>query len=175
MRAVLAIIPVAVIACSPAAGIQTLPDNTVDFHGADASFTVLGGTYSLYVADGDDTAGGIPTGIGFIITDVPALSIGQPMAVGLEPFQDGQSGWLPPGDDDQNDFSWTLGTSPVDASALTSVTLTIDAWPASPSDDGVFVLRMQFSDGRVYDARITVALETCMSTQGGGGGGAGVP
>ncbi len=74
----------------------------------------------------------------------------------------GQGGTLPMSD---NSFEWSQGTdaSELDAQPLSVVSVRIDQLPLADGDLGTLTVRMQFTDGSVYDAEISAALFTGLS------------
>ena len=162
-----------------------MPDNTLTFTPSEYTFQLFesvctsgpfagsSSTHSLdLVGDLSDT----PRSLIAFAWD-SALPEGEALPVSLQPFgvvamstdangnvtdTYGQGGTLP---GSGNTFSWSQGSNPneLDASALNSVAFTIDQMPNGNGDDGVFVIRMLFQNGGLYDVRVAAPLMTSVS------------
>jgi hypothetical protein len=78
---------------------------------------------------------------------------------------------------DGNSFGWQQGLdiNELDDEPLASVTVRIEAVPTAENEPGTLVLRMEFTDGNVYDVRLTAPVVTgfvgCPVGVGGSGDG----
>ncbi len=109
----------------------------------------------------------------------PTLPVAQALPVDLDPFGVlsystdangnmidvvfGQQGTLPLSAD--NTFEWEQGAdaSAVDDQPISSATVSIDAMPGADNATGVLTVRMVFSDGGIFDARASAAIDETFS------------
>jgi len=79
---------------------------------------------------------------------------------GTSVYAYGQTGNLP--GNDGNEFFWVQGTNAneLDPSPLTSASLEIEDMPTLDGGDGAFRIRMQFTDGGVYDVVVRAPMIT---------------